>query len=181
LTGIRIDQSWKYLLGEFFKEFIEFALPEAYAEIDWSIKPKFLDKELAKIADQSKTGHLSVDKLTKVHLKKGGTTFVLIHCEIQAQTQKHFAERMNLYNASLFAQHLMPITSIAVLLDDKPDWRPNRYERKRWGCENIFTFPILKLLDFKDKQKQLKASRNPLAHVMLYHLKLKEGQKKKLS
>ncbi len=39
----------------------------------------------------------------------------------------------------------MPV-SLAILGDDRPNWRPSEFVAGRWGCEVRFTFPTAKLL-----------------------------------
>ncbi|MBL8152480.1 MAG: hypothetical protein JNN15_21355, partial [Blastocatellia bacterium] len=69
----RVDQDspWKDLLDLLFAEFINFFFPDAYEQIDWSIKVEFYDKELQEINRKSKLGRRYVDKLAKLRLKTG--------------------------------------------------------------------------------------------------------------
>ncbi|WP_295438068.1 hypothetical protein [uncultured Thiodictyon sp.] len=57
-----------------------------------------------------------------------------------------------------------------VLTDDRPDWRPARYEQALWGCRALLEFPSVKLLDYRDRVAALEASDNPFALVVLAQL-----------
>ncbi|MDQ7033011.1 MAG: hypothetical protein Q9M37_09915 [Desulfonauticus sp.] len=56
-------------------------------------------------------------------------------------------------------------------------FRPDRYEVKYWGFEHSFKFPVVKLLDYRDKLAALEASKNPFAIVVMAHLKEIETRK----
>jgi hypothetical protein len=43
------DSPWKVALTQAFRAFIEFFFAEICAQIDWSKRPRFCDKELAQI------------------------------------------------------------------------------------------------------------------------------------
>ena len=62
------------------------------------------------------------------------------------------------------------MVSIALLADDRPNWRPETYEMGLWGCEVRFRFPTAKLLDFRERLAELEANRNPVAALVLAHL-----------
>jgi len=64
----------------------------------------------------------------------------------------------------------MPVT-LAVLGDDGPRWRPSSHSADLWGCSIQFTFPVAKLLDYKDREADLETDPNPFAAVVLAHLK----------
>lgn len=38
------DSPWKEIIERFFREFVQFFLPAAYAEINWSRPPEFLER-----------------------------------------------------------------------------------------------------------------------------------------
>jgi len=62
------------------------------------------------------------------------------------------------------------VVSIALLADDRPNWRPETYAMGLWGCEVRFRFPTAKLLDFRERLAELEANRNPVAALVLAHL-----------
>ena len=40
-----------------------------------------------------------------------------------------------------------PVVSLAILGDERPNWRPDRYETILWGYGAQFSFRAVKLLD----------------------------------
>ncbi len=64
--------------------------------------------------------------------------------------------------------------SLAVLADERPDWRPHHFGWRHWGCEVGIRFPSVKLLDYRTRWAELEASANPFAVVIQAHLKTQE-------
>ena len=60
--------------------------------------------------------------------------------------------------------------SLAILGDDRPEWRPDEYVRGRFRCEEIFRFRTVKLLDWKGREQELLDNPSPIALVILAHL-----------
>ena len=67
------------------------------------------------------------------------------------------------------------MASFAVLTDDRPGWRPDRYEYELWGCHAGIRFPLVKLKDYD--WNFLEKSSNPFAVVVMAHLKAQETRK----
>ncbi|TVR66524.1 MAG: cytosolic protein, partial [Candidatus Competibacteraceae bacterium] len=57
-----------------------------------------------------------------------------------------------------------------MLADDRPQWRPDRYERQLWGCDLHLKFPVVKLLDDQGRLAELEADPNPFALATAAHL-----------
>ncbi len=74
----------------------------------------------------------------------------------------------------IFDRYDRKVASMAVLADDHPSWRPDRFGYEIWGCEVGLRFPSVKLLDFKDRWDWLEKSSNPFAAVVMAHLKAME-------
>lgn len=172
-----IDTPWKDILNTCFNDFITFFYPEIYNDIDWTKAPLYMDKELSQIIRESKTGCRFVDKLVKVFRKSGEEKWVLVHIEVQGQSQDSLPERMFIYSNRLHDIYQMKIASFAILADNNPNWRPSKFENELWGSQKIFVFPIVKLLDYKDRWEELKNSDNPFAIVVMAHLKMLETKK----
>jgi len=66
------------------------------------------------------------------------------------------------------------VVSLAILSDDNPAYRPSHYRTERWGCEHIFRFPTVKLLDLGRDWDALERDRNPFSMVVMAHLKTQE-------
>ncbi|ETR67916.1 MAG: hypothetical protein OMM_04874 [Candidatus Magnetoglobus multicellularis str. Araruama] len=50
----------------------------------------------------------------------------------------------------------------------------SRLTEELWGCRKLFEFPVIKLLDYHDKWKDLETSDNPFAVVVMAHLNMLE-------
>lgn len=165
------DTPWKDLLGNYFRLFIAFFFPKIYPEIDWERGYEQLDTELANLKKGNLTGRQLADKLIKVYLKSGKELWMLIHVEVQSSRQSKFAQRMYIYNYMISHKYKHGVVSLAVLTDGDAKFRPTKYERKHWGCELTFKFPMRKLLDYQGKEDELEKDSNPFALVVLAHLK----------
>lgn len=165
------DTPWKDILQRYFEEFILFFFPEAHREIDWTHTPEFLDKELQQVVRDAELGRRLADKLVKIYLIGGEEAWVLIHIEVQSQEESDFAERMFTYHYRIYDRYKRSVASLAVLGDERSNWRPNRFGYQLFGCEIRFLFPVVKLLDYQQQWSTLETSRNPFATVVMAHLK----------
>ncbi|MCL1466243.1 Rpn family recombination-promoting nuclease/putative transposase [Argonema galeatum] len=165
------DSPWKDILQRYFEEFILFFFPQAHEEIDWTRTPEFLDKELQQVVRDAELGRRLVDKLVKIYLRGGEEAWVLIHIEVQSQEESDFAERMFTYHYRIYDRYKRSVASLAVLGDERKNWRPERFGYQLFGCEIGFRFPVVKLLDYQQQWSALSSSRNPFATVVMAHLK----------
>ncbi|MBN1486822.1 MAG: transposase [Anaerolineae bacterium] len=168
------DSPWKAALEHYFKEFIAFFFPQVYAGIDWTRNHEFLDTELRQVTRDAKIGRRLADKLVKVWRTDGTEYWVLVHIEVQSQPDPDFARRMYTYNYRLFDHYNREVASLAVLGDEQPNWRPQRFGYELWGCKVGIEFPSVKLLDYREPWATLEASRNPFAIIVMAHLKTQE-------
>ncbi len=165
------DNPWKEALEQYFEQCMALFFPQAAAEIDWSKGYEFLDKELQQIAPEAMTGQRTVDKLVKVWKRASGEeAWILIHIEVQSQVDSNFPERMYIYNYRIFDRYQRRVASFAILGDDSPTWRPDRYRYELWGCRVTLEFPTVKLLDYQTHWAELEQSANPFAVVVMAHL-----------
>ena len=164
------DSPWKEILERYFEEFIAFFFPKAYEGIDWDKGFDFLDKELQQVVRDAELGRRFVDKLVRVGKKNGEERWVLIHIEVQGQIEFDFAKRMYTYNYRLFDRYDRQVATFAVLTDERKNWRPNLFHYELWGCEVRLKFPVIKLLDYQTRIRELEESKNPFALVVLSHL-----------
>jgi hypothetical protein len=168
------DSPWKQILQLYFEEFMLFFFPQAHREIDWTRQPEFLDQELQQVVRDAELGERLADKLVKIYRTDGEESWILVHLEIQSQEESNFAARMFTYNYRIYDRYKRSVASLAVLGDERSNWRPNQFGYNLFGCTVEFTFPIVKLLDYQQRQSELEASRNPLATVVMAHLKAME-------
>ncbi len=174
------DSPWKDILQIYFEEFMLFFFPQAHREIDWTRQPEFLDKELQQVIRDAELGKRLVDKLVKIYRTGGEESWILVHVEVQAQEESDFSRRMYNYNYRIFDRYNRSVASIAVLGDEGVDWRPNQFGYNLFGCRVDFQFPIVKLLDYKQRLSQLESSRNPFATVVMAHLAALETRNDRL-
>ncbi len=66
-----------------------------------------------------------------------------------------------------------PVISLAILGDERVNWRPDSYNYTIAGCEVSLKFPTVKLLDYEESWSELEASSNPFAIIVMAHLKTK--------
>jgi len=168
------DSPWKEALDVYFEPFMDFFFPLAHREIDWARGFQMLDKELQQIAPSGEQGRRVVDKLVQVWRLSGNEEWVLVHVEVQSQEEPDFGERMYVYNYRLFDRYNRMVASLAILGDDRFQWRPEGFGYRLWGCELGFRFPTVKLLDYVADAEALEANSNPFAMVVLAHLKTLE-------
>lgn len=109
-----------------------------------------------------------------MYLRDGSETWLLIHIEIQGYEEKEFPERMYIYNYRIFDKFRKNVISLALLTDDNPKFRPNEYNRSRWGFSAICRFPIVKIIDYGRRLKELESDPNPFAIIVRAYLKTLE-------
>jgi hypothetical protein len=174
----RHDSLWKELLQDFFPQFLELFFPQIYADLDFKgHHHEFLDKEFQSIVRRSRTGRRYVDKLIKVYLRDGSETWVLIHIEVQGTEEAGFEQRLYIYHYLIFDRFRREVVTLAILADNTPRFRPETYETKRWGFSHTFTFPSVKLLDYRDRIAELEESANPFAIIVVAWLRMMESGK----
>jgi hypothetical protein len=132
-----------------------------------------MDQEFQQIVRDAESTKMYVDKLVKVWRKIGEESAVFVHVEVQSQEERAFSQRVFTYNYRIRDCYSGNIVSLAVLGDDRLNWRPKPYEDELWGCRVTFDFPIVKLLDYEPRWSELEASMNPFAIVVMAHLKTK--------
>lgn len=164
------DNPWKTALEHALPEFVAFYFPEAYRQIDWSRGYRFLDKELKQIVRDADIGRRHVDKLVSAHTYAGEEEWICIHIEVQGQHDREFARRMFVYNYRIFDRYSRAVASLAVLGDEDPHWRPDRFGFELLGCSHQLWYPIAKLIDFEESIESLAANPNPFALVTAAHL-----------
>jgi hypothetical protein len=80
---------------------------------------------------------------------------------------------MYIYNYRAFDLYQKPVISLAILGDERVNWRPDSYNYTIAGCEVSLKFPTVKLLDYEERWSELEASSNPFAIIVMAHLKTK--------
>ena len=172
----KYDTPWKIILDNYFEDFMAYCWPQKYTEIDWSKRCRKLDKELSQITRDSTIGNRVLDKLIEIHRKDGQVACILLHLEVQGNFDSDFAERMFIYRYRLRDLYPNPIASLAILIDKNKKWRPGIFREELWDSSLEMRFPIIKIIDYKNRQEELEASSNPFAQVILAQLTALEKQ-----
>jgi hypothetical protein len=165
-----LDSPWKEALQQFLKPFLAFFFPHIHDALDWRRRYQALDKEFQQIVGEAAAGTALGDKLFRVWRKDGREAWLLIHIEIQGQVDATFPERMFRYNIRAWELYGRTVVSLAVLCDDRPNWRPDHFSYGDWGSETSLRFPVAKVLDYAQDEEALAQHANPFAQV-LAHLK----------
>ncbi len=164
------DGGWKQIVEALFREFLLFFFPHVYVAVDFGRPVDHLEQELRSLFSSSDTSRRIADKLVRVSWKGRGELLLLIHIEIQGQPQSDFAERMHTYYYRLVDRFRLPVTSLAILADANPRFRPSRFVREAPGTRMVLDFSVVKLLDFKT-ESELRANPSPFALASLIQLK----------
>jgi Putative transposase, YhgA-like len=165
------DSPWKEALEHFLPAFLALFFPQVHAGIDWSRPYEALDKELHRLARGGRGRKNLADKLFKVWRVNGDEAWLLIHIEVQGEPEDDFPSRMFRYNIRAFDRYNRTVVSLAVLTDERPSWRPQRFSYGDWGASTAIEFLTTKLLDWRGREAELEASANPFARVVLAHLR----------
>ncbi|WP_195763426.1 DUF4351 domain-containing protein [Duganella guangzhouensis] len=145
-------------------------------EIDWRKRPRFRDKELAGLSFGSATDSMVADKLVEVCWRDGGTQWLLIHIEVQAQRDATLGRRVLDYNYRIFKEHERPVSSLVVLADEDVNWRPCSFHSRAPRTVMGIDFGVVKLLDYAANSEELLASHNPFAWLTLAHLRTQQAR-----
>ncbi len=164
------DSPWKEVLERYLPSFLALYFPAAYAAIDWRRGYEWLNTELRQVVRDAELGSRLADVLVKVWRHDGAESWLLVHVEVQSRRESDFPRRMFVYHYRIFDRYNRQVISLAVLADDRPNWRPDRFAYDLWGCRLDFQFPVVKLLDFAGQEAVLEASDNPFAIVTRAHL-----------
>jgi hypothetical protein len=176
MTTLRTDYDspWKEMLEHFLPQFLAFFFPDIHQALDWNRQPQFLETELQQVMRGAEGRARRVDKLARVWLADGEERWLLIHIEVQGQPEAAFAERVYIYNYRIYDLHRRPVVSLAVLTDEQPHWRPERFEYEQWGVEVRLKFRSVKLLDWQVRWAALAHDPNPFSLAVMAHLKSQE-------
>ena len=74
------------------------------------------------------------------------------------------------YNYRIFDRFSRPVASLAVLADEEPNWRPQKFEYELFGSRMRLDFPTVKLMDYVDQVESLSREENAFAIVTAAHL-----------
>jgi hypothetical protein len=168
------DSPWKEALEFFLAPCLALFFPAVHAGIDWARGYESLDKELHQVVRAARSRKGLADKLFKVWRQSGEEAWLLIHIEVQGAPEEDFGLRMFRYNTRAFDRYNRTVVSLAILTDERPDWRPDGFGYGDWGASTNIRFLTAKLLDWRGREAELEASTNPFSQVVLAHLRALE-------
>ena len=159
------------MLRACFADFIKLFLPEVYEYLD-PASVEFIEQESANetTGDQKR----AVDILVKARFK-GEPTYFLIHVEVQGHPEKRFNERTYVYNYRIFDKHHCEVVSL-VVVTGRGGGGVGKYETGRWGFRLSCEFPVVRIANYRGRETELSAGRNPFALVVLAQLRLLDAK-----
>jgi hypothetical protein len=173
----QFDGPFKEILEGQLSQFVAFFVPEAWNEVDWDRKPESLNTELRRSRRSASAPDRRADNLFKVFLKSGTAQFVVIHIEMQSTVDSRLAGRIFEYAYRAWDRHHQDVSSIVVLGDDSPSFRPSQFGWQRWGSKMSYEFPVIKLNDYRRRWSYLEQSRNIFAVVVMAFLKTRDTRR----
>jgi len=97
------DGAWKETLRRYLRDLLRRYFPPIHAAIDWSVEPKWCDKELSQVVGRAKRRNQPVDVLVRVRLLSGSEQWILLHAEIQSSPEAGFERRVARYRSGLIS------------------------------------------------------------------------------
>ena len=174
------DILWKVIIEEVFPDLLRFIYPDANDEYNMERGFEFLDKELAELnpqPDEEKDSRFA-DKLVKVYHRDGVEEWVLLHVEVQGDTQDRdaFAERMYTYFYRIRDRYPGRLVSaLAIFTGENGNRMPGKYSYEYRGTRLTYEYPTVSILDYSDEE--LDKSSNPFAQVVVAaKMRLQEGK-----
>jgi hypothetical protein len=167
-------------MEEVFPDLLRFIYPDADDEYNMERGFEFLDKELAELnpqPDEEKDSRFA-DKLVKVYHRDGVEEWVLLHVEVQGDTQDRdaFAERMYTYFYRIRDRYPGRLVSaLAIFTGENGNRMPGKYSYEYRGTRLTYEYPTVSILDYSDEE--LDKSSNPFAQVVVAaKMRLQEGK-----
>ena len=135
------DNLWKDIVQRFFYQMLERAIPALYIDADREKEPKFLDKELRKIAYALPGGAHVADFLVEVPLKNGESEWVLLHIEVQGGGGRgSLPFRMFHYKSLIFAMYKRESVALALITDKRPSGEPESYKSSLYSTVTTYEY-----------------------------------------
>src|ERR1700722_14276246 len=174
------DILWKVIMEELFPDLLRFIYPDADEVYNMERGFEFLDKELAELnpqPDEEKDSRFA-DKLVKVYHRNGVEEWVLLHVEVQGDTQDRdaFAERMYTYFYRIRDRYPDRLVSaLAIFTGENGNRMPGKYSYEYRGTKLTYEYPTVSILDYSDEE--IDKSSNPFAQVVVAaKMRLQEGK-----
>jgi hypothetical protein len=128
-----------------------------------------LEQELQKLTPDSSSGLLRVDKLFEM-VAQGTGDPRFAHFEAQMAKDLELPWRMFKYGRRAGEHFNQPVGRFAILGDEDPGWRPTSYREGVLGCEDTFTFRVVKLSEWRGRIAELEHGDNLFGLFLCAHL-----------
>jgi hypothetical protein len=167
-------------MEEVFPDLLRFIYPDADKVYNMERGFEFLDKELAELNPQPNEEKDSrfADKLVKLYHRDGVEEWVLLHVEVQGDTQDRdaFSERMYTYFYRIRDRYPGRLVSaLAIFTGQDGSRMPGKYSYEYRGTRLTYEYPTVSILDYSDEE--LDKSSNPFAQVIVAaKMRLQEGK-----
>lgn len=162
------DGPWKEALDCLALVF-ELFWPDVLSEIDLARGCTPLEQELQKLSPDSNSGLLRVDKLFELAAQGSGDPR-FAHFEVQMARDGELPWRLFKYGRRAGEHFNQPVGRFAILGDEDLDWRPVAYREGVLGCEDVFTFRVVKLAEWQGRLVELEAGSNLFGLFLAAHL-----------
>lgn len=173
---VEADSPWKDVCESKLALLFAALWPDVFASLDWGKDHEALDGELRKRTADVLTGQRIADRLIKAFDRACGDARYF-HLEVQGKKEAGFRRRVHVCNARCEERFGCHVTSLVVLTDTNPRWRPSRYVSgcfpaggRRFRDERTLRFLTVKLIDFEGREAELEAGENPVGLFLVAHL-----------
>lgn len=182
------DGLWKDAIERFLPQLLKRVLPDLYDDIDFSVKPEFLSKELRdpvqldnNLDNNPTVGNnpaVYVDELIRLTLKNGKSAWVILHIEVQGPGGNPISGRMFNYMTLIYAHHKEMPVALAILTSRRSSEVIGKYSVEHYGTKLSYTYNCFEVYA-QDDNKMLESD-NPF-DLIFYAVKnaSKDSQNKK--
>ncbi|HVA47096.1 MAG TPA: hypothetical protein VNH11_12075 [Pirellulales bacterium] len=157
---------WKEALVAYLHPFMGFFFPDVQRDIAPARGYERLDGELQEITAESGPARRVADTLVRVWRTNGDEVWLLIHFEVDGPQETDFTSQMFADAGRLFGRYRQKVAGFAVLGDERPFWRPDRFAYEPWGTKFEAQLRTAHLVDYPAELSALAADLNPLAVVV---------------
>ncbi|MGL4553281.1 MAG: hypothetical protein ACRC33_19115 [Gemmataceae bacterium] len=110
-----------------------------------------------------------MDKLFEMAARASGDPR-FAHFEAQMTKDPELPWRMFRYGRRAGEHFNQPVGRFAVLGDEDPDWKPAEYREGALGCQDLFTFRVAKLSEWRGRTAELESGDNLFGLFLCAHL-----------
>lgn len=164
--------AWDEILEAYLFDMIKY-LPNIAAAIDLELPYELLNNDFQQMTRYVEFNQGYTSKLVRVWLNQQEEEWIMIHIQVQGGYFEELPSKMYHINYGVFERYGKHPYPLVILCDEDKNWRPNQFSfgHKEFGSYVDFSFQNLKLLDFNSKKrwKELEASTNPFATVIMAH------------